>query len=152
MRLEAEYRALSVGPGLVDRSYRALLEIKGADRTTWLHNLTTNQVKNLNRGEGNDAFVLNVKGRILFDVNVLVRADSIWLDLDRCFLEAAKKHFSKYAIPKTFRLSIAAMNSDGSGLVHDRPWRFLPTRSQRRRHACTRTIDDQWIIRAGSDG
>ncbi len=96
--MEAEYRALSVGPGLVDRTYRALLEIEGTDRAAWLHNLTTNQVKNLGRGEGNYAFVLNIQGRILFDVNVLVRADSIWLDLDRCFLETAKKHFAKYVI------------------------------------------------------
>jgi len=96
--LEAEWRALHVGPALVDRSYRALLEVTGADRATWLHNLTTNQVKNLGCGEGNYAFVLNIQGRILFDVNLLVRADSIWVDLDRRFLETAKKHFSKYCI------------------------------------------------------
>jgi folate-binding protein YgfZ len=98
MQLENEYRALDIGPAIVDRPYRALLEVTGADRATWLHNLTTNQVKNLGRGEGNYAFVLNIQGRILFDVNMLVRAESIWVDLDRRFLETAKKHFSKYAI------------------------------------------------------
>jgi folate-binding protein YgfZ len=96
--LEGECQALDAGPALVDRAYRALLEVTGADRATWLHNLTTNQVKNLGRGEGNYAFVLNIQGRILFDVNLLVRADSIWLDLDRRFLETAKKHFAKYII------------------------------------------------------
>ena len=98
MHEDDEYRALVTGPAFVVRSYRALLEVTGADRASWLHNLTTNQVKNLGAGEGNYAFVLNVQGRILFDVNVLVRAESIWLDLDRRFLETAKKHFSKYAI------------------------------------------------------
>jgi len=98
MQWQAEYQALSTGPAIVDRSYRALLEVIGADRATWLHNLTTNQVKNLGRGEGNYAFVLNIQGRILFDVNVLVRAESIWVDLDRRFLETARKHFSKYAV------------------------------------------------------
>lgn len=98
MQLENEYRALGAGPAIVDRSYRALLEVTGADRATWLHNLTTNQVKNLGRGEGNYAFVLNNQGRILFDVNILARAESIWVDLDRRFLQTAKKHFSKYAI------------------------------------------------------
>lgn len=98
MQLENEYRAIGAGAAIVDRSYRALLEVTGTDRTTWLHNLTTNQVKNLDRGDGNYAFVLNVQGRILFDVNLLVRAESIWLDLDRRFLETAKRHFSKYAI------------------------------------------------------
>ncbi len=98
MGLEIEYQALGDGPALVDRSYRALLEVEGRDRAAWLHNLTTNQVKNLGQGDGNYAFVLNVQGRILFDVNLLVRADSIWLDLDRCFLDTAKKHFAKYII------------------------------------------------------
>ncbi len=98
MQMENEYRALETGPAIVDRSYRTLLEVTGVDRAAWLHNLTTNQVKNLGRGEGNYAFVLNVQGRILFDLNLLVRAESIWLDLDRRFLETAKKHFSKYAI------------------------------------------------------
>ncbi len=93
-----QYEALATGPALVARHERALLEISGRDRTAWLHNLTTNQVKTLNVGEGNYAFVLNVQGRILFDVNVLVRGDSIWVDLDRQFLEAAKKHFAKYTI------------------------------------------------------
>ena len=96
--LETECQALDAGPAFVDRSYRALLEVTGADRATWLHNLTTNQVKNLGCSEGNYAFVLNIQGRILFDLNLLVRADSIWLDLDRRFLETAKKHFAKYII------------------------------------------------------
>ena len=96
--LETECQALDAGPAFVDRSYRALLEVTGADRATWLHNLTTNQVKNLGCGEGNYAFVLNIQGRILFDLNLLVQADSIWLDLDRRFLETAKKHFAKYVI------------------------------------------------------
>ena len=98
MQLENEYRAIGAGAAIADRSYRALLEVTGADRATWLHNLTTNQVKNLGRGEGNYAFLLNIHGRILFDVNMLVRAESIWLDLDRRFMETAKKHFSKYTI------------------------------------------------------
>jgi folate-binding protein YgfZ len=94
----AEYRALDAGPALVDRSDRALLEVTGKDRVTWLHNLATNQVKTLGVGEGNYAFVLNVQGRILLDVNVLVRSDSIWLDLDRGLLDTARKHFTKYTI------------------------------------------------------
>ena len=96
--LDAEYRALSDGPALVDRSYRGLLEITGADRASWLHNLTTNEVKNLLPGQGNYAFACNAQGRILFDVNIVVRADSIWVDLDRAYLDFARAHFDKYII------------------------------------------------------
>jgi aminomethyltransferase len=72
--------------------------VTGADRAAWLHNLTTNEVKNLQAGEGNYAYALNVKGRILFDLNVVAGADAIWVDLDRRYLDAARKHFEKYTI------------------------------------------------------
>ena len=95
---DAEYQAIISGPALVDRSYRGLLEVTGSDRASWLHNLTTNHVKTLRRGEGNYAFATNVQGRILFDLNILVREDSIWVDLHRQFLRVAKPHFEKYII------------------------------------------------------
>ena len=34
---KAEHDALRAGPAIVDRSYRGLLEITGADRVSWLH-------------------------------------------------------------------------------------------------------------------
>jgi folate-binding protein YgfZ len=94
----AEYRVLADGLGLVDRSYRGLLEVSGADRAGWLHNFTTNQVGALSPGEGNYAFACNAQGRILFDLNVLVRETVIWLDVDRRFLDVARSHFTKHTI------------------------------------------------------
>ena len=104
-RVEAEYDALRSGPAIVDRSYRGLLEATGKDRVAWLHNLTTNLVKTLGRDEGNYAFALNVQGRILFDMNVIVRADSVWIDMDRGFLPVARKHFEKYIIMEDVRIA-----------------------------------------------
>ncbi len=96
--LETEYHALARGPALFDRSHRRLLAATGADRATWLHNLTSNQVKPLAVGDGNYAFCLNVQGRILFDLNVLVGEESIDVDLDEVFLPVASAHFEKYTI------------------------------------------------------
>ena len=93
-----EYEAIADGAALVVRGECGLLEVTGADRATWLHNLTTNNVKTLSSGEGHYAFALNVKGRILFDLNLLVRRESIWLDIDRRFLPLARGHFEKYCI------------------------------------------------------
>ncbi len=96
--LDREYRLLHDGPALVDRSERGLLEITGSDRAAWLHNLTTNEVKNLSAGEGTYAFAVNIQGRILFDLNILVGPESIRLDLDRRWLATARAHFDKYTI------------------------------------------------------
>lgn len=96
--LAVEYEAASRGIGLHDRGYRGLLEITGKDRLTWLHNLTTNQVKSLQPGQGNYTFAVNIQGRILFDMNLLVQRDAVWLDIDRRWIDAAKSHFNKYII------------------------------------------------------
>ncbi len=94
----AEYRALAAGPALVDRTCRGLLEVHGADRVSWLHNLTTNDVEDLPAGDGQYAFALNVQGRILFDLNILVQQESIWLDVDRRWVGFVRGHFEKYII------------------------------------------------------
>lgn len=121
----SEYEALRDGPALVDRSYRGLLEVTGADRAGWLHNLTTNEVKNLGLGEGNYAFATNVKGRILFDLNVLIRKDAIWIDLDRRFLERAKAHFDKYTIMEDVQVVDRSEDHVRLGLVGRNALRML---------------------------
>lgn len=100
-----EYRAIRDEVAIVARTGRVLLEVTGADRAAWLHNLTTNEVKKLTPGEGNYAFALNVQGRILFDLSMLVREAAIWIDLDRRFAELARKHFDKYTITEDVQLT-----------------------------------------------
>ena len=123
--LNTEYRTVEAGPAIVDRPCRWLLEIEGADRAEWLHNLTSNQVKMLSPGEGNYAFVLNVQGRILFDINLFIRPNSIWIDLDRRFVETAKKHFSKYTITERVTLTDRTAEFSRLGLIGGRCGKLL---------------------------
>lgn len=102
---QCEYREAVSGAGIHDARQRGLIEITGADRATWLHNLVTNTVKTLRPGEGNYAFVLNVKGRILLDCNILVLSDRIWLDVDRQWLGKAVAHLERYHITEDVRLA-----------------------------------------------
>lgn len=93
-----ECEASRSGLAVHDRSYRGLIEVTGADRHAWLHNLNTNEIKNLQPGDGNYAFAVNVKGRILFDMNVIVAEDRLWLDVERRFVAQAVEHLNKYII------------------------------------------------------
>lgn len=93
-----DYLACTTGVAATRRDERAWLAITGRDRTTWLHNLTTNAIKTLRPGDGNYAFALNVQGRVLFDLNVMVAQEVLYLDLDRRWLPHARKHFDKYTI------------------------------------------------------
>lgn len=93
-----EYRAVVGGAGLFDRSHRALLEVRGKDRKTWLHNLVTNAVKTLDDFAGNYAFAVDVRGRTHFDLNILSLPDRLWLDIDLAAAAGALAHFQKFLI------------------------------------------------------
>src|SRR5215510_1110563 len=62
---QSQYAALAGGAGVVDFTSRTQLELTGADRASFLHNLCTNSVRDLAPGSGCEAFVLNVKGHIV---------------------------------------------------------------------------------------
>ncbi len=96
--IENQYRLATQAAGLCSRSDRGLLEATGNDRGVWLNNLVTNVVKTLHPGDGNYAFAPNNKGRVVFDLNVLVLTDRLWLDLDRRWLDTARRHLSRYII------------------------------------------------------
>ncbi|MFQ5493882.1 MAG: YgfZ/GcvT domain-containing protein [Phycisphaerae bacterium] len=117
--LPQEYDALCSGLALVCRADRGLLEVAGADRSGWLHNLVTNQVKTLGCAEGVYAFALDLKGRIQFDMNILVDNESIRLDLDRGFLPAALKHFEKYTVIEEVAVADRSGDSVRFALVGD---------------------------------
>ncbi len=103
--VRAEYGAALEGAALYDARERGLIELTGGDRAAWLHNLVTNAVKTLRPGEGNYAFATDVKGRILFDFNVLVLDDRIWLDVDRRLIEKAMTHADRYLIMEDAKLT-----------------------------------------------
>ncbi len=103
--IENQYRIATQAAGLLARTDRGLLDVTGKDRATWLNNLITNIVKTLRPGDGNYAFAPNLKGRTIFDLNVLVLEDRIWLDIDRRWLDNARKHLTKYTIAEDVNLT-----------------------------------------------
>ena len=61
----AEYESARNACALIDIGDRTQIEITGNDRATFLHNFCTNDIKALQPGEGCEAFITNVKGRVL---------------------------------------------------------------------------------------
>jgi len=87
------------------RHDRGLLEVAGADRAKWLNNLVTNVVLTLQPGEGNYAFVVNVKGRTQFDLNILVRPERLLLDIDRRWIETAAAFLNRYVVTEDAKIA-----------------------------------------------
>jgi len=59
-----EQLALEVGEAVVDLSHRPVLRVRGADRLTWLHALTTQHLTELPPGEWVQALVLSPHGHV----------------------------------------------------------------------------------------
>jgi tRNA-modifying protein YgfZ len=102
-----EYDAAQTSAALFDRSDHGLLVLTGRDRQAWLHNLVTNSVTTLEHGAGNYAFAVNIRGRILFDLNILCLADSLWLDLDALAVAIAAAHFDRHLFTEDVKLENA---------------------------------------------
>jgi folate-binding protein YgfZ len=60
-----QYRALRDGGGFVELAGWSSVTFTGADRQAFLHNFCTNDVKRLAPGQSCEAFVTNVKGKVL---------------------------------------------------------------------------------------
>jgi len=94
--LAGEYRALTQGCGLIDRSERGKLALTGTERKSFLAGQVTNDIEGLAPGGGCYAAFLTHKGKMLGDLRVLDVEDdgrdepepTLLLDTDRATLQA----------------------------------------------------------------
>ena len=101
------YEALRSGAAWLDLSARGKIVVTGEDRARLLHAMTTNQVQQLQPGEGCYAFFLNPQGRILSDVDLYCRADDFLLDVEPETRESLHQHIDKYIIADDVALADA---------------------------------------------
>lgn len=91
----SEYKGLTENIGLIDLSYRGKLLIKGKDRFNYLQGLITNDIMNCPVGEGVYATLLNVKGKILYDMTLYKLEEALILETDPTVVENLKEHLLK---------------------------------------------------------
>ncbi len=87
-RLGIEYRALTEGCGLIDRSERGKLALSGSGAKEFLSGQVTNDIEALVPGSGCYAAFLTPKGKMLGDLRVLDVGDELLLDTERVALQA----------------------------------------------------------------
>jgi folate-binding protein YgfZ len=99
VELDAAYRQLREECGLVDRSERGKLLVKGPDAAEYLQGQLTNDVEALEPGDGQYAALLDRKGHMQGDMRVLrERADAILLDTEPEALAAVLRHLTMYSV------------------------------------------------------
>ena len=75
-----EQRLLVAGDGQVDLSHRGVITVKGADRHTWLHSLTTADF--LSPFTSLQALILSPHGHIEHDLHVIDDGISTWITVE----------------------------------------------------------------------
>src|SRR5258708_7723303 len=96
--VQREFHALVFGSGVYDLSLRAKISLTGEDRVRWLNGMVTNNVRDLERGRGVYAFLLNPQGHILGDLYAYNRGESLLVDTDQSQVEKILAVFDKYII------------------------------------------------------
>ena len=160
-----EYEAARRAAGLVDLSFRSLLEVTGGDRVRWLNGQITNDVKTLQADQGMLAAALDAKGHLLADLAVYGLPESIWVDLNRDRVETVATSFDRYIIADDVVVStiedrvahLMVVGPRATGLVarvagHEAaalsPWQHRQTQID---GVSARVIASRWLAMPGYD-
>lgn len=109
-------------------SGRTHVLVKGRDRAAFIHNFCTNHVKQLTSGQGCEAFLTSIKGRILFHVLIYAGPESLWIETEPGRGSELITHLDRYIITEDVQLV------DHSSLLHE------VYVSGRRAAECLRTV------------
>ena len=90
-----EQRALEAGTAWADLSHHNIIAVCGADRLKWLHDLTTQFVSDLQPGVWMPNMILDAKGHIEFQFNLVDDGTTTFLVLDPGYSEQLIEYLTK---------------------------------------------------------
>lgn len=93
-----EYEAVRAAAGLFDMCDYAALHVTGPDRVSYLQGMVSNDVKKLAPGNGVQAAVLDVNGKILADLRVLCAEESFILIIHESLKEKVIGQLNRYLV------------------------------------------------------
>jgi folate-binding protein YgfZ len=108
-----EFAALRENYGVFSLRWRAKINVTGKDRVRWLHNMVTNNVRDLALNRGNYNFVLNAQGRILGDVYIYNRGESLVIDTDASQVEPLLTAMKRFIIMDKVEMNVAPILAYG---------------------------------------
>src|SRR5919107_2664154 len=121
--LATEYRVLTEGCGLLDRSERGKLALTGADAKSFLAGQVTNDIEGLTGGTGCYAAFLTHKGKMLGDLRVLATGEpdpELLLDTERATLQALFDMIRRFKIGYDVELHKRTIQSGVLSLIGPR--------------------------------
>jgi folate-binding protein YgfZ len=106
----AEYDGARAGAVVFDRSHQGKLEAAGSDAVAFLHNLCSNDIKNLAPGCGCEAFFCTATGKVVAFAHIYRapphgKRESLWLDLEPGLHSKVLGHLDRYLISEDVTLA-----------------------------------------------
>ena len=101
----AERVAATNNVAVFDVGDRVQIEVTGRDRQKFLNNFCTNDIKKLSAGQGCEAFVTNIKGKLLGHIFVFAEVESLWIESVASSAAALIAHFDRYLITEDVRMT-----------------------------------------------
>jgi len=102
--LQKQYDLSQEGVVLLPLGGRTIIDIRGTDRSKFLHNLCTNDVLRLTPGTGCEAFFCNVQGKVLGHVHLFCHDSFLRLETVDGQSEKLLSHLDKYLIQEDVEL------------------------------------------------
>jgi len=93
-----EYRSLRENLALADISHQGLLLVTGADHTSFLNSLISNDLPKAGENAGTYAFFLTAKGKILADFFLYPLPEGLLMVLDYENVEKTQSHFMRFRL------------------------------------------------------
>ena len=139
-----EYTAIKEGVAVVDLPWFGTLEFTGSDRALFLHNMLSNEVRNLGNGGGCRAASLSVQGKVLGDLIVLDTEDRMIVLVDGDRHEAVAEHLDRYIIADDVEIADKSANIGMIGVTGPQSCALL--------NACGLPVPDALWSHAAKDG
>jgi len=108
-QLERDLVTLRDGAALSPLSERAVLLARGADRTSFLQGMLSNDVVQLAPGQGAHALLLTEQGRVVAELCVLAFAETTWLELPAAARERVRAALERFVVADDVELEDAAL-------------------------------------------
>jgi folate-binding protein YgfZ len=102
--VEQEYRAARETVALFDTNWHVILTLAGRDRVSYLHAITSNDIKSLAEGRGTLALLLNPQGHILAELEVYALPEKLLVLSHASLRERTIATLRKYVIGSQVRI------------------------------------------------
>jgi folate-binding protein YgfZ len=99
VELDGQYRALREEAGMLDRSERGKLVVRGKDAIEYLQGQLTNDLEAISPGGGCYSALLDRKGHMRADMRVLLLdEDLVWIDAEAIATAPLRRHLETYKV------------------------------------------------------